>query len=82
MENKKLNNLRTLVRKLIKEEFEKLTIDPKENLEYFLSFNNDYIYTKWINDEISDNEAISMVKDVDNVSYDPKVNYKAKYSGD
>lgn len=55
-------------------------IDPRENLEYFLSFNNDDVYWKWINGEINDNGAIEIMRDVDGISYDPNINYKEKYS--
>ena len=55
-------------------------IDPKENLEYFLSFNNDDVYWKWINGEIDDNGAIEVLRDIDGVSYNPDVDYKKEYS--
>lgn len=55
-------------------------VDSKENLEYFLSFNNDDVYWKWINGEIDDNGAIEIMRDAEGMSYDPNVNYKEKYS--
>jgi hypothetical protein len=56
-------------------------IDPKENLEYFLSFNNDDVYWNWINGEIDDNGAIEILRDADGISYNPNTNYKKEYSG-
>jgi hypothetical protein len=55
-------------------------IDQKENLEYFLSFNNDDIYWKWINEEIDDNGAITIMRDIEGLKYDPTIDYKEKYS--
>jgi len=57
-------------------------IDQKENLEYFLSFNNETVYWKWINGEIDDNGAITIMRDIEGMEYDPSINYKEKYSGD
>lgn len=54
-------------------------IDNRENLEIFLSFNNDSIYWDWINEEISDSEAIQMIRELNGISYDPNVNYRDKY---
>lgn len=56
-------------------------IDQRENLEYFLSFNNETVYWKWINGEVDDNGAITIMRDVEGLEYDPKVNYKEKYVG-
>lgn len=55
-------------------------IDKRENLEYFLSFNNDDIYWKWINDEIDDNAAIQIIRDIDGIEYNPNIDYKKEYS--
>jgi hypothetical protein len=55
-------------------------IDKRENLEYFLSFNNDDIYWKWVNDEISDNNAIQIIRDIDGIEYNPNIDYKKEYS--
>ena len=55
-------------------------IDQRENLEYFLSFNNDDIYWKWINGEIDDNGAIQILNDIDGIEYNPNVDYKKEYS--
>lgn len=57
-------------------------IDNRENLEIFLSFNNDSIYWDWINGEIDDNGAIEIIRDLDGISYDPNINYREKYMGD
>jgi hypothetical protein len=64
----------------LNEEVMNSNIDPKENLEYFLSFNNDDIYWQWINGEIDDNQAKEIIYDTDGISYDPNFNYKEKYS--
>jgi hypothetical protein len=53
--------------------------DDRESLGYFLSFNNDDIYWQWINEEISSQEAINMVYELDGIEYDPNVNYKTEY---
>ena len=55
-------------------------IDKRENLEYFLSYNNDDIYWKWVNDEISDNNAIQIIRDIDGIEYNPNIDYKKEYS--
>lgn len=55
-------------------------IDQKENLEYFLSYNNDDVYWKWINGEIDDSGAIEIMRDIEGMNYDPNVNYKEEYS--
>lgn len=57
-------------------------IDNRENLEIFLSFNNDSIYWDWINGEIDDNGVIEIIRDLDGISYDPNINYREKYMGD
>ena len=57
-------------------------IDNRENLEIFLSFNNDSIYWDWINGEIDDNGAIEIIRDLDGISYDPNINYREEYMGD
>lgn len=57
-------------------------VDERENLEIFLSFNNDSIYWDWINGEIDDNGAIEIIRDLDGISYDPNINYREKYMGD
>ena len=53
--------------------------DERENLEYFLSFNNDDVYWNWVNGEVSDEEAIEILRDVDGISYDSNVNYADEY---
>ena len=55
-------------------------IDNRENLEYFLSYNNDEIYWKWVNDEIDDYEAIQIINDIDGIEYNPNIDYKKEYS--
>ena len=55
-------------------------IDADENIEYFLSFNNDDIYWKWINEEISTQDSLQMVSEMDGIEYDENVDYKNKYS--
>lgn len=54
--------------------------DHKENLEYFLSFNDEDIYWKWVNGEIDDSGAIEVIRDANGVLYDPNINYIKKYS--
>ena len=66
--------------KKISESFDN-NVDERESLEYFLSFNNNDIYWDWINEEISSQEAISMVYELNGIQYDPNINYKQKYSG-
>jgi hypothetical protein len=41
----------------------------RDNLEKFLSYNNDDIYWQWVNEELSDNEAIAMVEEIDGVKF-------------
>jgi hypothetical protein len=55
--------------------------DERESLEYFLSFNNDDIYWQWVNEEISSQDAINMIYELNGIQYDPNINYKQKYSG-
>lgn len=74
-----VNAIMPLVNNHISEE-SNLDIDSRENLEYFLSLNNDDVYWKWINDKIDDNGAIELMRDIDGTSYDPNINYKEKYS--
>lgn len=63
MENKKINNLRTLVRKLIKEEFE--NIKEKNNKKSIYAsmvlklMDDDYSYTDALNKVLSNNKDVN-----------------------
>lgn len=68
--------------KPINESMGDFNIDQRENLEYFLSFNNDDIYWKWINGEIDDYGAKEAMRDIEGMAYDPNVDYKKEYSSE
>jgi len=49
--------------------------EKRENLERFLNYNDDDIYWQWVNNEISDSDAIQLIKEIHGVEFNPDYKY-------
>jgi hypothetical protein len=77
-----MNELSEINRKKAKSIFTKKMKDgggvdweKRDNLEKFLSYTNDDIYWKWVNNELTDSEAIAMIEEIDGVKFIPNKEY-------
>lgn len=77
-----MNELSEINRKKAKSIFTKKMKDgggvdweKRDNLEKFLSYTNDDIYWKWVNNELTDSEAIAMIEEIDGVKFTPNKEY-------
>jgi hypothetical protein len=49
--------------------------ERRENLERFLNYTNEEIYSKWLSDEINDENAVFMVEEQNGEVFNPKMKY-------
>lgn len=49
--------------------------ERRENIERFLNYNDDVIYWKWINDELTDEQALEMVEEIHGIKFNYNIQY-------